>query len=47
VIRELHKFSGSQFDPTCAEACLRLLEREGEDFIQKDQKFDIYAFLEV
>ena len=47
VIRELHKFSGSQFDPTCAEAGLRLLEREGEDFIQKDQKFDIYAFLEV
>ena len=27
--------------------CLRLLEREGEAFIQKDQKFDIYAFLEV
>ncbi len=47
VVRELHKFSGSQFDPTCVEACLRLLEREAEDFIQKDQKFDIYAVLEV
>ena len=47
VVRELHKYSGSQFDPTCVEACLRLLEREAEDFIQKDQKFDIYAFLEV
>jgi putative nucleotidyltransferase with HDIG domain len=47
VVRELHKFSGSQFDPACVEACLRLLDREGEDFIQKDQKFDIYAFLEV
>jgi HD-GYP domain-containing protein (c-di-GMP phosphodiesterase class II) len=47
VVRELHKFSGSQFDPACVEACLRLLEREAEDFIQKDQKFDIYAFLEV
>jgi putative nucleotidyltransferase with HDIG domain len=47
VVRELHKYSGSQFDPACAEACLRLLEREAEDFIQKDQKFDIYAFLEV
>ena len=47
VVRELHKYSGTQFDPTCAEACLRLLEREAEDFIQKDQKFDIYAFLEV
>jgi putative nucleotidyltransferase with HDIG domain len=47
VVRELHKFSGSQFDPACVDACLRLLEREAEDFIQKDQKFDIYAFLEV
>ena len=47
VVRELHKYSGTQFDPTGAEACLRLLEREAEDFIQKDQKFDIYAFLEV
>jgi putative nucleotidyltransferase with HDIG domain len=47
VVRELYKFSGSQFDPACVEACLRLLEREAEDFIQKDQKFDIYAFLEV
>jgi HD-GYP domain-containing protein (c-di-GMP phosphodiesterase class II) len=47
VVRELYKYSGSQFDPTCVEACLRLLEREAEDFIQKDQKFDIYAFLEV
>jgi putative nucleotidyltransferase with HDIG domain len=47
VVRELHKYAGSQFDPTCVEACLRLLEREAEDFIQKDQKFDIYAFLEV
>lgn len=47
VVRELHKYAGSQFDPSCVEACLRLLEREAEDFIQKDQKFDIYAFLEV
>jgi len=47
VVRELHKYAGSQFDPTCVEACLRLLEREAEHFIQKDQKFDIYAFLEV
>lgn len=47
VVRELHKYSGSQFDPSCVDACLRLLDREAEDFIQKDQKFDIYAFLEV
>ena len=47
VVRELHKFSGSQFDPNCVDACLRLLELEGEAFIKKDQSFDIYAFLEV
>ena len=47
VIAELHKYSGSQFDPTCVDAMLRLLDREGEDFIKKDQKFDIFAFLEI
>jgi HD-GYP domain-containing protein (c-di-GMP phosphodiesterase class II) len=47
VISELLKYSGSQFDPTCVDAMLRLLEREGEDFIKKDQKFDIFAFLEI
>jgi putative nucleotidyltransferase with HDIG domain len=47
VVRELHKFSGSQFDPRCSEVMLRLLEHEGEEFIKKDQKFDIHAFLEV
>jgi len=47
VIKELHTYSGTQFDPACADACLRLLEAEGESFIKKDQKFDIYAFLEV
>ncbi len=45
VVRELHKYSGSQFDPQCVDAFLRLLEREGEEFISKDQKFDIYAFI--
>ena len=47
VVRELHKFSGSQFDPSCVAACLQVLEREGESFIKKDQKFDIDAFLEI
>lgn len=47
VVEELHRFSGSQFDPNVVDACLRLLEREAESFIKKDQKFDIYAFLEV
>jgi putative nucleotidyltransferase with HDIG domain len=46
VVQEIHKYSGSQFDPACAEAFLRLLEREGEGFLRKDQKFDIYAFIE-
>jgi len=46
VVRELQKYSGSQFDPVCADAMLRLLEREGEGFIRKDQKFDIYEFIE-
>jgi len=47
VLEELHKYSGSQFDPAVADACLRLLEAEGDSFIKKDQKFDIYEFLEV
>jgi putative nucleotidyltransferase with HDIG domain len=47
VIQELRGYSGSQFDPNCVDACLRLIEREGEAFIRKDQKFDIDAFLEV
>ena len=47
VIAELHKYSGSQFDPSCVDPMLRLLDREGEDFIKKDQKFDIFAFLEI
>jgi putative nucleotidyltransferase with HDIG domain len=46
VYAELTKFSGSQFDPVCIDAFLRLLSREGEGFIRKDQKFDIYAFIE-
>lgn len=47
VVQELHKYSGSQFDPNCVDVCLRLLEREGEAFVRKDQNFDIDAFLEV
>jgi putative nucleotidyltransferase with HDIG domain len=46
VYTELTKYSGSQFDPACVSAFLRLLEREGESFLAKDQKFDIYAFIE-
>ncbi|MEE8509199.1 MAG: HD domain-containing phosphohydrolase [Myxococcota bacterium] len=46
VFDELTKYSGSQFDPNCVTAMLRLLEREGPDFIRKDQSFDIYEFIE-
>jgi HD-GYP domain-containing protein (c-di-GMP phosphodiesterase class II) len=46
VVSELNKYAGSQFDPTCTDAFLRVLEREGESFIKRDEKFDIYAFIE-
>jgi putative nucleotidyltransferase with HDIG domain len=46
VISELNKYSGSQFDPACANAFLRLLDREGESFIRSELKFDIYEFIE-
>lgn len=46
VVRELHAYSGTQFDPVVVKAMLALLEREGESFLRKDQKFDIYEFIE-
>jgi len=46
VVTELNKYSGSQFDPICVEAFLALLERQGDSFIRKDLKFDIYEFIE-
>ncbi len=46
VTAELHKFSGTQFDPVVVDAFLTLLEHEGESFISKGQKFDIYTFIE-
>jgi putative nucleotidyltransferase with HDIG domain len=47
VIEEVRRYSGSQFDPQCANAMLRLLERHGDTFLSKEQRFDIHAFLEV
>jgi putative nucleotidyltransferase with HDIG domain len=47
VLEELRRFSGTQFDPTCVDAMLRLLEREGDAFLSRDRTFDIHAFLEV
>jgi len=46
VIQELHKYSGSQFDPVVVRSFLSLLEEEGEAFISKNQKFEIYEFIE-
>ena len=46
VIKEMHKFSGTQFDPVVVEAFLKLIEGEGEAFISKNQKFDIYEFIQ-
>jgi putative nucleotidyltransferase with HDIG domain len=45
VVAELQKYSGSQFDPVVVDAFLALLDDEGDEFITKDQIFDIYAFL--
>jgi HD-GYP domain-containing protein (c-di-GMP phosphodiesterase class II) len=45
VVKELHKFSGTQFDPTIVTAFLALLEDVGESFISKDQKFDIDSLI--
>jgi putative nucleotidyltransferase with HDIG domain len=47
VLEELSRFSGTQFDPVCVDAMLRLLELEGEAFLSRDRTFDIHAFLEV
>ncbi len=46
VISEIHKYSGTQFDPKVTEPFLRLIEREGDSFIKKGQKFDIYSFIQ-
>ena len=46
VISEIHQYTGTQFDPKVTEPFLRLIEREGESFIKKGQKFDIYSFIQ-
>jgi putative nucleotidyltransferase with HDIG domain len=45
VIDEIQRFRGTQFDPQAAEALLSILEREGQEFIERASKFDIDAFL--
>ncbi|MEM7413052.1 MAG: HD domain-containing phosphohydrolase [Myxococcota bacterium] len=46
VVSEIHKYTGTQFDPKVTAALLALLEREGEGFIKKGEKFDIYSFIQ-
>ena len=46
VVAEVHKYTGTQFDPQVSEAFLRLLERDGDSFVQHDRKFDIYSFIQ-
>jgi putative nucleotidyltransferase with HDIG domain len=46
VVSEIHRFTGTQFDPKVSDAFIRLIEREGEGFLKKDQKFDIFAFIQ-
>jgi response regulator RpfG family c-di-GMP phosphodiesterase len=45
VIDEIRLFSGTQFDPVVADAFLRLIEREGDAFIERASKFDIQQFV--
>jgi len=46
VVAEIHRYTGTQFDPNVTGPFLRLIEREGESFIKKNQKFDIYSFIQ-
>ncbi len=45
VVKEIQKYSGTQFDPEAAEAFLSIIEREEEDFLEKASKFNIESFL--
>lgn len=46
VERELHEYSGTQFDPDCTKAFFSLLTRDGQRFLHSDSKFNIYEFIE-
>jgi len=46
VLQELRDYSGTQFDPACVDAFLRIAKRDGEAFIEVGSTFDIYAFIE-
>jgi putative nucleotidyltransferase with HDIG domain len=45
VVDEIQRFRGTQFDPTAADAFLRIIEREEESFLETASKFDIENFV--
>ena len=45
VVDEVRRFRGTQFDPSAADAFLRLAEREEEAFLETASKFDIEDFV--
>jgi HD-GYP domain-containing protein (c-di-GMP phosphodiesterase class II) len=45
VVEEIERFRGTQFDPSAADAFLRIAEREEEDFLETASKFDIEDFV--
>jgi putative nucleotidyltransferase with HDIG domain len=45
VVEEIERFRGTQFDPTAADAFLRIAEREEEGFLETASKFDIEDFV--
>jgi putative nucleotidyltransferase with HDIG domain len=45
VVEEIQRFRGTQFDPTAADAFLRIIEREEESFLETASKFDIENFV--
>jgi putative nucleotidyltransferase with HDIG domain len=45
VVTEIEEFSGTQFDPTVADAFLRIAEREGSALLETASRFDIEVFV--
>jgi len=45
VVEEIERFRGTQFDPSAADAFLRIAEREEERFLETASKFDIEDFV--
>ena len=45
VTEEVRNCRGTQFDPAIADAFLRIIDREGERFIERASRFDLEEFL--